>query len=123
MEIRIADCPLGAKCEEVKTEGKKQVLYRCPWYVQLRGSDPNTGREVDEWGCSIAWLPMLMINTANESRKGVAATESFRNEMARQSASTREAFALIVQNNHRPAPPRDQLPERQAYLTEKKERT
>jgi hypothetical protein len=29
-------------------------------------------------------MPTLMINTANESRKGVAAIESFRNEMAKQ---------------------------------------
>ncbi len=47
MEIKIADCPLGAKCEEVKTEGGKPVLYRCPWYVQVRGVDNNTGQEVD----------------------------------------------------------------------------
>lgn len=81
MEIRDAGCPLGAKCEEVKTEGEKQVLYRCPWYTQVRGFDPNTGQETDHWGCAIAWMPTLMINTANESRKTTAATEDFRNRM------------------------------------------
>lgn len=81
MEIRDAGCPLGAKCEEVKTEGAKQVLYRCPWYVQVRGLDPNTGNETDHWACAIAWMPTLMINTANESRKTTAATEDFRNRM------------------------------------------
>jgi hypothetical protein len=88
METRIAGCPLGAKCEEVKQEHGKPVLYRCPWYVMVRGTDINTGKEVDEWNCAIAWMPMLQINTANESRKGVAATENFRNlvvpEMRRQ---------------------------------------
>jgi hypothetical protein len=83
MEIRIADCPLGAKCEEVKTEGGKQILYRCPWYVEIRGVDNNTGKDTANWGCAIAWMPALMINTANESRKGVAATESFRNEIVK----------------------------------------
>lgn len=81
MEVRIADCPLGAKCEEVKTDGGKQYIARCPWYVLVRGVDNNTGADVDNWGCAIAWMPALMINTANESRKGAAATESFRNEM------------------------------------------
>lgn len=84
MEIRTADCPLGAKCEEVKHEDNKPVLYRCPWYVQVRGNDVNTGEEVDHWGCAIAWMPTLMINTANEVRQGAAATESFRNEMVQQ---------------------------------------
>jgi len=81
MEIRTADCPLGAKCEEVKMDNGKQYIARCPWYVMVRGTDNNTGKEIDDWGCAIAWMPTLMINTANESRKGVAATESFRNEM------------------------------------------
>jgi len=84
LEIRLAECPLGAKCEEVKEENGRQVLYRCPWYTKVRGTDMNTGEEKDDWGCAIAWLPALMINTANESRKGVAATEAFRNEMVRQ---------------------------------------
>jgi hypothetical protein len=79
MEIRMADCPLGAKCEEVKTVEGRQVLFRCPWYAKVRGIDVNTGKEVDDWACAIAWMPALMINAANESRKGVAATESLRN--------------------------------------------
>lgn len=81
MEIREAGCPLGAKCEEVKQENGKQVLFRCPWYVQVRGLDNNTGNETDHWGCAIAWMPTLLINTANESRKTTAATEDFRNRM------------------------------------------
>lgn len=94
METRIAECPLGAKCEDVKTENGKPVIYRCPWYVQVRGFDVNTGQEVDNWGCAIAWMPTLMINTANESRKGVAATESFRNEMVRQGEQTQKIMML-----------------------------
>ena len=97
MEIRAADCPLGAKCEEIKQEGKKAILCRCPWYVQVHGVDANTGRETDTWGCAIAWMPMLMINTANESRKGVAATESFRNEMVRQGEKTQQALLVAAQ--------------------------
>jgi hypothetical protein len=84
MEIRIADCPLGAKCEEIKTDKEGgSYIARCPWYVYVRGTDINTGEETDHWGCAIAWTPTLLINTANESRKGVAATESFRNEVVK----------------------------------------
>lgn len=84
MEVRTAECPLGAKCEEVKVVEGRQVMFRCPWYVKVRGIDMNTGDEVDSWNCAIAWLPTLNINTANEARKGAAAIESFRNEMAKQ---------------------------------------
>lgn len=98
METRTAECPLGAKCEEVKTDATgKQYLARCPWYVMVRGTDMNTGKEIDDWGCAIAWMPTLMINTANESRKGVAATESFRNEMVKQGERTQQVMLLAAQ--------------------------
>ena len=97
MEVRIAECPLGAKCEEVKTDSNgKQYIARCPWYIMVRGTDMNTGKEVDDWGCAIAWLPTLLINTANESRKGVAATESFRNEVVAQNAVTQQIMRLAA---------------------------
>lgn len=83
METIIGDCPLGAKCEEVRLEGSKPVLIRCPWYIRVQGTDNNTGEFTDHWGCAIAWMPSLMINAANEARKGAAATESFRNEVVR----------------------------------------
>lgn len=103
MEIRTADCPLGAKCEALKLEDNRPVLYRCPWHVQVRGVDINTGRETDSWGCAIAWLPTLMINTANESRKGAAATESFRNEMVKHNEKTQQVLLVAAQVANRGA--------------------
>lgn len=97
MEIRTADCPLGAKCEELKLEYGKPVLHRCPWYVQVRGVNVNTGQETDSLGCAIGWLPTLMINTANESRRGAAATESFRNEMVKHSEKTQQVLLIAAQ--------------------------
>ena len=47
----------------------------------MRGLDINTGNQVDQWDCSISFLPMLMIETAAQARSGAVATESFRNEM------------------------------------------
>ncbi|SOD42368.1 hypothetical protein [Nitrosovibrio sp. Nv4] len=98
MKVKEAECPLGAKCEEVKVnKDGEQELHRCPWYVQIRGVDNNTGQETDSFACAIAWMPMLMINTANESRKGVAATESFRNEMVKQGEQTQQLLRLPVE--------------------------
>lgn len=57
------------------------VCHKCPLWVQLRGTNPNTGEAVDEWMCSLGALPMLMIEAAQQARQGAAATESFRNEM------------------------------------------
>jgi hypothetical protein len=108
MEERVADCPLGAKCEEVKHENGKPILYRCPWYVKVRGIDNNTGEELDHWNCAIAWMPTLAINTANEARKGAAATEDFRNRMVDQQAGAHHAVAALLQRAYKSGSHEDQ---------------
>jgi hypothetical protein len=55
----------------------------CAWFIQVRGTNPNTGLEVDEWACSMAWMPMLMIENSQQQRQTGAAVESFRNEMVK----------------------------------------
>jgi len=70
-----ANCPLdGFKpCRQ----------HECAWFMQIRGTDPNTGKEVDEWGCSMAWIPTLLIENSQQQRSTGAAVESFRNEMVK----------------------------------------
>lgn len=68
----------------------------CAWFVQLRGNNPNTGAEVDEWGCSLAWLPVLLIENAQMSRQTGAAVESFRNEMVRANDEGARILALAA---------------------------
>jgi hypothetical protein len=55
----------------------------CAWFLKIRGSNPNTGEELDDWGCSMAWLPILMIDNSQQQRSTGAAVESFRNEMVK----------------------------------------
>lgn len=70
-------CPLGSQCEEAK-DG---AVHRCMWYTQVRGIHPQTGEEIDEWNCAMAWIPILTIDNSQQSRATGAAVESFRNEM------------------------------------------
>jgi hypothetical protein len=64
----------------------------CAWFTQLRGANPNTGEQVDEWGCAIAWLPMLMIENSQQQRQTGAAVESFRNEMVKANESSQQVL-------------------------------
>ena len=70
-----ANCPLdGFKpCRQLE----------CAWFIKIAGTNPNTGKEVEEWGCSMAWMPMLMIENSQQQRGTSAAVESFRNEMVK----------------------------------------
>jgi hypothetical protein len=71
----------------------------CAWFIQVRGTNPNTGKEVDEWACSMAWMPMLMIENSQQQRQTGAAVESFRNEMVKSN----EASAQVLLHTMRQA--------------------
>lgn len=58
--------------------------FECMWWTHLRGRHPQTGEDVDEYDCSMRWLPVLLIENAKEVRQGAAATESFRNAVVRE---------------------------------------
>ena len=62
---------------------KKCIKHQCLWYNMLQGKHPQTGLDVQEWGCSIAWLPLLLVENSAKMGGVQAATESFRNEMVK----------------------------------------
>jgi hypothetical protein len=70
-----ANCPLDNfnPCRQLE----------CAWFLKIRGSNPNTGEDLDDWGCSMAWMPILMIENSQQQRQTGAAVESFRNEMVK----------------------------------------
>lgn len=83
----------GKFCPLIK---KDCAGLQCSWFTQVRGTNPQSGAEVDEWACAITWLPMLLINTAQEVRQGAAATESFRNQMVDASEKARQMQIAIA---------------------------
>jgi hypothetical protein len=64
------------------------MKLKCEWFTQVRGQNPNTGEEVDEWGCAVTWLPMLLIENSQQQRQTGAAVESFRNETVKRMVNT-----------------------------------
>ena len=60
---------------------KKCLEYKCKFYIQIMGKNPNTGQDVNQWDCAVTWLPMLLIEGSQQTRQAGSAIESFRNEM------------------------------------------
>jgi hypothetical protein len=89
LEVK-ANCPLdGFKpCRQLE----------CAWFMKIRGNNPNTGEEVDEYGCSMAWLPMLMIENSQQQRSTGAAVESFRNEMVKSNENSQHVLMATLQH-------------------------
>lgn len=87
----------GNFCPLIK---KECVGLKCSWYTQVRGMNPNTGEQVDEWGCAISWIPMLQIETSQQARQAGAAVESFRNEVVRSNSENRQLYINFLNQNN-----------------------
>jgi hypothetical protein len=85
----------GSLCPLLK---KDCVQMQCSWFTQLRGKNPQTGADVDEWGCAVTWLPMLLIENSQQQRQTGAAVESFRNEMVKANESSQQALLAAAQH-------------------------
>ena len=86
-------CPLGAECETVR-DGK---IHKCMWHVKLVGQDPQTGEDMDQWGCAMAWQPLLMIENSRQQRSTAVAVESFRNEMVKANETGQQMLIAAAQ--------------------------
>ena len=64
--------------------GKTCIGLQCAWFTKVQGTNPQTGKDVEDWGCAVAWLPMLAIENSQTNRMSSAAVESFRNEMVKR---------------------------------------
>jgi hypothetical protein len=75
----------GNFCPLVQGPCKK---LECTWFTQIRGTNPNSGEPVDEWGCAVTWLPVLLIENSQMQRQTGAAVESLRNESVKRADVT-----------------------------------
>ena len=81
MKIEVKDnCPLNGF--------KKCKRFNCAWFIQIKGTHPQTGADVDEYGCAMAMMPLLMIENSRQTNQAGAAIESFRNEMVKANMAT-----------------------------------
>lgn len=88
-------CPLGSECETAK-DGK---IHRCRWFVKIRGKDPQSEQELDEFRCAMEWMPVLQIEHSLFERQTGAAVESMRNESVTASQMITAALNGAVARN------------------------
>lgn len=68
----------------------------CGWFVQLRGKHPQSEQEIDEYGCAVAWLPVLLCENSQMQRQTGAAVESLRNDAVLKNAQALIAVAQAI---------------------------
>jgi len=63
--------------------GDDCMKHECEWYTHVMGANPQTGEQIDKFGCAMTFLPMLLIENSQQQRQTGAAVESFRNTVVR----------------------------------------
>ena len=69
---------------------------RCRKWVQIQGTNPNTGEPMNRWDCVDAWLPLLLIENSQQQRQTAAAVESFRNETVKANETACRVIAATA---------------------------
>ena len=90
----------GKYCPLIK---KDCIGLQCSWFTQIRGMNPNTGEPVDEWGCAITWMPMLLIENSQQQRSTGSAVESFRNEVVKGNQENQQLYIQSINQGVIPA--------------------
>jgi hypothetical protein len=86
----------GKFCPLIK---KDCIGLQCSWFTLVRGQNPQTGQDIDEWGCAMTWLPVLLIENSQQQRQTGAAVESFRNEVVKAAEHSQH---LLMQGMQEP---------------------
>ena len=90
----------GNFCPLIK---KDCIGIKCSWFTQMRGTNPNTGEPVDEWGCAVTWMPVMAVEIAQKSNQTGAAVESFRNEVVKANQQNQQLYISAIQQGVVPA--------------------
>lgn len=95
-------CPLmgGESCVEDGSI-RNGELVSCRFWVNVIGKDPQTGKEINNGDCAMAWTPILLIENSKVNRETGSAVESFRNEMVKANQLNTQVLLEATQYSNR----------------------
>lgn len=73
---------------------KPCIEHGCKFWVHITGVHPQTGAKMDHFDCSVAWLPVLLVEATRTTTGVAAAVETLRNEVVQRQDALNNAVAL-----------------------------
>ena len=64
--------------------------------MKINGKHPQSEEILEDWGCAMAWMPLLLIENSQQQRQTGAAVESFRNEMVKANEVSQQVLLATV---------------------------
>lgn len=99
-------CPLWKK-------PMRQVCHTCSWWTHIRGKHPQGEEILDQWGCAIAWMPMLMVENSQMQRQTGASVDKVASVMFQaavdSTALRAEAISDVLRKLNNGGPPPERL--------------
>ena len=63
------------------SKGKNKKPRKCRFWIKITGKHPQRDEFIDDYDCSFAWLPTLMVEQCRIENSTGAAVESLRNKI------------------------------------------
>lgn len=75
----------------------------CRLWIRVQGKNPQSEEYVERFGCAFEWMPMLILDVAQQSRQAGASTDKVATEVAKVNEAVR-AKQVIRIDHHLPPP-------------------
>lgn len=62
--------------------GEACLEHGCMMYINVRGVHPQSGQEIDQWGCTFTWLPVLLIENSAKQIQTAAEIGALRDDIS-----------------------------------------
>lgn len=88
--------------------GKDCIGLKCKMFMNIKGTHPVTGEELDEWDCAIRMNVVVSLEQAKTTRAAAAETAALRrdhNKNANMMLQIQAAQASLMTRSNIPAPP------------------
>lgn len=81
------NCPLNGKLcvDGIRNDFEKDAngfQHKCKWWQHVYGKDPQSEKIIDQFDCSVPWLTITTVETAQMSRQTTASVDKVANEVA-----------------------------------------
>ena len=74
-------------------------LVACKFWMEVLGTNPQTGEDINTGNCCLNWMPMLLIENSKVNRETGAAVESFRNETVKSNQVTQQILLTTAEKS------------------------
>lgn len=98
MRVQIPHGPEDMRCP-IWRKAMSEVCHKCPWWTKVIATNPQTDTQVDEWGCAIAWSPLLGIKNIRQAEIAAVEVNMMRNEASKAHAEQVVMASIAIQRS------------------------